>query len=71
MSTNAPYQLVLDTGSPVVSLAVGRPGSQHGSSVETRTLELRRSSEELLGSVKDALGELELQVSDLGGVTAL
>ncbi|MEO1088718.1 MAG: tRNA (adenosine(37)-N6)-threonylcarbamoyltransferase complex dimerization subunit type 1 TsaB [Acidobacteriota bacterium] len=67
MSTIAPHHLVLDTGSPTVSLAVGRPGGP----AATRTLELRRSSEELLGSVNEALGELGLQVSDLGGVTAL
>ncbi|MEM1181067.1 MAG: tRNA (adenosine(37)-N6)-threonylcarbamoyltransferase complex dimerization subunit type 1 TsaB [Acidobacteriota bacterium] len=69
MNTPTPQspQLVLDTGSPAVSLAVGRVGS----AVLSRTLELRRSSEQLLACVAELLAEIGVHVSDLGGITAL
>lgn len=59
--------LVLDTSSPVVSVAVGTPGSV----AAVRTLELRRSSELLLRAVEEALEEAGLGLRQLGGVAAL
>ncbi len=59
--------LVLDTASPVVSVAIGTPESV----AAVRTLELRRSSELLLRAVEEALEEAGLTLRELGGVAAL
>lgn len=59
--------LVLDTASPVVSLAVAREGEVLASA----TLELRRSSERLLSTLEETLEEANLSLGDLGGVVAL
>ena len=59
--------LVLDTASPVVSVAVG-DGDR---TLATRTLELRRSSERLLGAVEEALEEAGTPLAELGGVAVL
>lgn len=59
--------LVLDTSSPVVSVAVGTARSV----AAVRTLELRRSSEHLLRAVEQALEEAGLGLQQLGGLAAL
>jgi len=59
--------LVLDTGSPTSSVAIGRSGECLGE----RSFELRRTAEELLPSLRALLGEVGLGFADLGGVVAL
>lgn len=59
--------LVLDTASPIVSLAVAR----HGKVLAQATLELRRTSERLLGAVQDALTEAGCKLPQLHGVATL
>lgn len=59
--------LVLDTASPVVSLAVARDGEV----VASATLELRRSSERLLATLEEALEAAGLALADLGGIVVL
>lgn len=59
--------LVLDTGSPTVSLAIG----DRQAVLATRTIDLRQSSERLLRNIADALAEADCHRSDLGGVAAL
>lgn len=59
--------LVLDTASPVVSIAVGTGDALRA----TRRLELRRSSEHLLGAIDEALGESGLTLRALGGIAAV
>jgi tRNA threonylcarbamoyladenosine biosynthesis protein TsaB len=59
--------LILDSGSPLVSVAVGR-----GSAVlAARAMEISRSSALLLAMVDAVLGEAGLEVAALSGVAAL
>jgi tRNA threonylcarbamoyladenosine biosynthesis protein TsaB len=66
MKTMQPI-LALDTASPVVSLAVARQGEVLASA----TLELRRSSEQLLSTLEETLQEAHVRLAELGGVVAL
>lgn len=59
--------LVLDTGSPLVSIAVGREGRV----VAERSVELGRSSARLLDMMAEVLAEAGLKPADLGGVAVL
>ena len=59
--------LLLDTGSPLVSVAVARDGEV----VATRAIEQQRSSAHLLDLVAEALAEAGITVRDLGGVAVL
>jgi tRNA threonylcarbamoyl adenosine modification protein YeaZ len=59
--------LVVDTGSPVASVAVGAPGK----APVVRTVEQRRSSEALLRLIDEALREAGLTLADLGGLVGL
>ena len=63
---NSPV-LVLDTGSPVSSLAIGCNGECYGH----RTFPLRSAAEELLPQLRTLLKEVGLTFADLGGVVAL
>jgi tRNA threonylcarbamoyladenosine biosynthesis protein TsaB len=67
----APFPLLLlDTGSPVVSLAVARL-AREGLAVATRAIEQQRSSASLLDLVREALNEAGIAVRDLAGIAAL
>jgi len=66
MKTMLPI-LVLDTTSPVVSLAVARGGEILASA----SLELRRSSERLLSALEETLEEAKVSLDGLGGAVAL
>ena len=59
--------LVLDTGSPLVSVAVGREGRV----VAERSVELGRSSARLLDMMAEVLEEAGLKPADLGGIAVL
>lgn len=59
--------LVLDAGSPQVSVAVSRDGTV----VAERSIELHRSSTQLLKMVRDSLDDAGLKLADLGGIVAL
>ncbi len=59
--------LALDTGSPRVSVAVGRGGEP----LAERSIEMARSSARLLELVGEALAEIGAEPRDLGGVAAL
>jgi tRNA threonylcarbamoyladenosine biosynthesis protein TsaB len=59
--------LLLDTGSPLVSVAVAREGTV----VAQRSIEQHRSSALLLELVREALEEAGIGVQDLGGIAAL
>jgi tRNA threonylcarbamoyladenosine biosynthesis protein TsaB len=59
--------LVLDTGSPLVSVAVGREGRV----VSERSVELGRSSARLLDMMAEVLEEAGLAPADLGGIAVL
>ena len=59
--------LAFDTASPVVSLAIAHEGELLASA----TLELRRSSEQLLSALEMTLEEAGLSLHDLGGAVAL
>jgi tRNA threonylcarbamoyladenosine biosynthesis protein TsaB len=59
--------LVLDTGSPLVSVAVGREGRV----VAERSIELGRSSARLLDMMAEVLEETGLKPADLGGIAVL
>jgi len=59
--------LVLDTGSPRVSVAVGRAGQ----AVSERAVELGRSSALLLDLIREALEEAGGAPPDLGGIAGL
>ena len=59
--------LALDTASPTVSVAVGRGAA----CVAERSVELRRSSENLLRLVDEALEEAGVSLRELDGVLAL
>lgn len=58
--------LFLDTGSPVVSVALGAGGE-----TATRTIALRRSSERLLSAIEAVLDELGAGRRELGGIAVL
>lgn len=66
-SHSAPALLVVDTGSPVASVAVGPSGGV----VAVRVVEQRRSSEALLRLITEALDEAGLALADLGGLLGL
>lgn len=59
--------LLLDTGSPLVSVAVSRDGAV----VASRSIEQQRSSAHLLDLIGEALVEAGITVRDLGGIAAL
>lgn len=59
--------LALDTGSPLVSVAVGIDGRV----LASREISIERSSEMLLGRVDEVLTEARIAISELGGVLAL
>ncbi|HVS16871.1 MAG TPA: tRNA (adenosine(37)-N6)-threonylcarbamoyltransferase complex dimerization subunit type 1 TsaB, partial [Thermoanaerobaculia bacterium] len=67
MTATAPI-LALDTGSPLVSVAVGRDGEV----AAERAIEIGRSSERLLAMVDEVLGEAGIDgVAALGGIVVL
>jgi len=59
--------LLLDTGSPLVSVALAREGAV----VAQRAVEQHRSSALLLDLVREVLEEAGIEVRDLGGIAAL
>ena len=59
--------LFLDTASPVVSVAVGSGGEV----LAERTIELRRSAEQLLAAIEEVLAAAGLALGELAGVAAL
>lgn len=59
--------LLLDTGSPLVSVAVARGGAV----VASRSIEQQRSSAHLLDLIGEALAEAGITVRDLGGIAVL
>jgi tRNA threonylcarbamoyl adenosine modification protein YeaZ len=59
--------LALDSGSPRVSVALGR----HGEVIAERSAEIARSSTFLLRMIGEVLAEAGLAPADLGGVAAL
>lgn len=59
--------LLLDTGSPLVSVAVARDGAV----LASRSIEQQRSSAHLLNLIGEALAEAGITVRDLGGIAAL
>lgn len=59
--------LALDTGSPLVSVAIGSPGAV----VAERAVQLERSSAALLGLVDEVLADAGLTPRQLSGVIAL
>ncbi|HEX9940474.1 MAG TPA: tRNA (adenosine(37)-N6)-threonylcarbamoyltransferase complex dimerization subunit type 1 TsaB [Thermoanaerobaculia bacterium] len=59
--------LLLDTGSPLVSVAVAREGA----AAAVRAVEQQRSSALLLDLIREALDEAEVGIGDLGGIAAL
>lgn len=61
--------LVLDTGSPISSLALGRAGTE--TCRYTRSFDLRRASEELLEGLRGLLHEAGLSFAEIGGIVAL
>jgi tRNA threonylcarbamoyl adenosine modification protein YeaZ len=67
MDADRPLLLALDTGSPVVSVAVGRDGTV----LAERSIAQERSSSTLLDLVSAVLGEVGARPADLGGVVAL
>ena len=62
-----PLLLALDTGSPRVSVAVGRDGQV----LAERAVEIERSSGRLLEMIGEVLAEAGARPADLGGVVAL
>lgn len=63
----SPLVLALDTGSPVVSVALGRAGQV----LAARSIEQTRSSATLLDQVAEVLAEIGARPADLGAVAAL
>jgi tRNA threonylcarbamoyladenosine biosynthesis protein TsaB len=61
------HLLALDTGSPLVSVALARDGEV----VASRSVEQQRSSTRLLAMVQEVLDEAEIGVGDLGAVAVL
>jgi tRNA threonylcarbamoyl adenosine modification protein YeaZ len=59
--------LAIDTGSPLVSVALGRGGTP----AAARAVAVERSSRQLLALVAEVLDELGARPADLGGVVAL
>ena len=59
--------LALDTGSPLVSVALARDGAV----VASRSIEQERSSVRLLEMVQEVLTEAGIGVRDLGGIAVL
>jgi tRNA threonylcarbamoyladenosine biosynthesis protein TsaB len=59
--------LTLDTGSPLVSVALARDGAV----VASRSVEQERSSTRLLEMVQEVLAEAGIGVRDLGGIAVL
>ena len=59
--------LLLDTGSPLVSVAVARDGAV----VASRSIEQQRSSAHLLDLIGEVLAEAGITVRDLGGIAVL
>jgi tRNA threonylcarbamoyladenosine biosynthesis protein TsaB len=59
--------LILDTGSPLVSVAVARAGKV----VAERSVEIGRSSAQLLPMIREVLEEAGLALAGLGGVAVL
>ncbi len=66
LDPNAPL-LALDTGSPTTSIAIGRGGTV----LAERQLPLRRSSEQLLRAIEEALDEASLTLDNVGGLVVL
>jgi tRNA threonylcarbamoyl adenosine modification protein YeaZ len=62
-----PLHLVLDTGSPQVSVALGRAGEL----LAERAVEIDRSSGRLVEMIGEVLAEAGAKPADLGGVLAL
>jgi tRNA threonylcarbamoyl adenosine modification protein YeaZ len=62
-----PLLLALDTGSPLVSVALARDGVV----VAARSVEQERSSTRLLEMVREVLDEAGIAVGDLGGIAVL
>jgi tRNA threonylcarbamoyladenosine biosynthesis protein TsaB len=65
--TMPPLLLTLDTGSPQVSVALGRGGQV----LAERSVEIDRSSGRLLEMIGEVLAEAGAKPADLGGVLAL
>lgn len=63
--------LALDTGSPVVSVAVGREGPRGCELLAARVLPQEGSSAGLLPAIESALAEAGATPRDLGGIVAL
>ncbi|HSN88628.1 MAG TPA: tRNA (adenosine(37)-N6)-threonylcarbamoyltransferase complex dimerization subunit type 1 TsaB [Thermoanaerobaculia bacterium] len=63
----SPLVLALDTGSPIVSVALGRGGEV----LAARAIEQARSSATLLDQVAAVLAEIGARPADLGAVVAL
>src|SRR3954449_10890345 len=59
--------LALDTGSPLVSVALARDGAV----VAARSVEQERSSTRLLEMVREVLEEAGIRIGDLGGIAVL
>jgi tRNA threonylcarbamoyladenosine biosynthesis protein TsaB len=59
--------LILDTGSPLASVALTRGGEL----VATRSVGTERSSTRLLEMIRDVLEEGGLEITDLGGIAVL
>jgi tRNA threonylcarbamoyl adenosine modification protein YeaZ len=66
-----PLLLALDTGSPVVSVAAGRGGPNGGQLLAERSVEIERSSGQLLELIQEVLAEVGAKLADLGGIAAL
>jgi tRNA threonylcarbamoyl adenosine modification protein YeaZ len=66
---------VLDSGSPLVSVALGRPGGAAGREASevlaVRAVEISRSSRQLLEMIDEVLAEVGARPRDLAGVAAL
>jgi tRNA threonylcarbamoyladenosine biosynthesis protein TsaB len=62
-----PLHLTLDTGSPVVSVALARDGAV----LASRAVAMERSSSQLLRLIDEVLSETGLRPSDLEGIAAL
>ncbi len=66
----APLLLALDTGSPLVSVAIGH-GGRGGELLAERSVEIGRSSGQLVEMMGEVLAEAGARPADLGGVVAL
>ena len=61
------HLLALDTGSPLVSVALARDGAV----VASRSVEQERSSTRLLEMIREVLDEAGIGIGDLEGITVL